>query len=240
MAATMSVSSEQTSSEYVTTVDLKSKAQAWLDALSYYAKRRPSFTLELSSSALLVMDMQNFFLDASSHAYIPAAQALVPNVRSLIELYRAHDRAIIFTRHAVAEGEDAGIMARWWRDTVREGTPHSEVIDALSPKGDEHVLRKTRYSAFYGTELERILRDGDVSSIVLTGVMTDLCCESTARDAFLRDFEVYLVIDGMATLNEELHMSSLRTLVHGFGVPMLSGEILGLGGEGVGANISKL
>jgi isochorismate hydrolase len=123
-------------------------------------------------------------------------------------------------------------MGRWWADVIREGTSDSNIVSLLEPLDSEHVLRKTRYSAFRGTTLEELLKDRGVKSLVITGVMTHLCCESTARDAFIRDFEVFFVVDATATNYEELHLSSLRTLSDGFAIPVTTDEVLdGMGGK---------
>jgi len=99
---------------------------------------------------------------------------------------------------------------------------------ALQPR--EMLFVKQHYSAFYGTRFEQLIKRLHVDTIIITGVLTHLCCESTARDAFMRGFDVVAVVDGMATLNEELHLSSLRNLVHGFAVPVLSNDLInGLG-----------
>jgi len=176
-------------------------------------------------SALLVIDMQRFFLDKGSHAYLPMAKPIVSRIRKLIKFYRAKGLPIIFTRHAVKKGEDAGIMARWWRDTIREGTPASRIIPQLKPLKNELVIRKTRYSAFYGTRLAEVLKRHKARRVVITGVLTHLCCETTARDAFMRDYEVYFVTDATATDNRDLHLSSLKTLSDGFAIPVTTKEI---------------
>ncbi len=88
------------------------------------------------------------------------------------------------------------------------------------------MLRKTRYSAFHGTGLEESLRELGVERVVIAGVMTHLCVESTAREAFIRDFEVVLATDASASASEELHLGSLRALGHGFAFLARTGELL--------------
>jgi isochorismate hydrolase len=117
-------------------------------------------------------------------------------------------------------------METWWGDVIREESPLSEIEANLTPINSDIVIRKTRYSAFLGTELETFLRERNVRSLVITGVMTHLCCESTAREAFMRDYEVYFTVNGTATQNEELHLASLRTLSNGFSIPISCEAIL--------------
>ena len=87
-------------------------------------------------------------------------------------------------------------------------------------------IEKKQYDAFLQTLLEETLRQRKIEQIVITGVMTHLCCETTARSAFMRGFEVFFTVDGTATYNEELHRASLLTLSHGFAVPVTVDELL--------------
>jgi isochorismate hydrolase len=117
-------------------------------------------------------------------------------------------------------------MGRWWADRIRDEDPMSRIVSSLKPKDSEIVLRKTKYNAFSGTDLEARLRRQGVKQLLITGVMTHLCCETTARDAFTRDFDVFVVIDGMTSSSEDLHVSSLKTLVDGFAIPVTTDEVL--------------
>ncbi len=217
---------ESKKEDYITSESISAKTQEWLEEIAHYAKNRGRFEYNPSSSALLVIDMQEFFLNEKSHAFIFASKAIISNVNDLIEAFRRCNLPVIFTRHSYKENEEPGIMGKWWGDVIRENDPHSKIIHSLAPKEEEVILRKTRYSAFYNTELEDILKRQSIESLVITGVMTHLCCETTAREAFMRDYEVYFVVDGTATQNEELHLSSLKTLSNGFAIPVTTNEIL--------------
>ena len=207
---------------------LATKTRGWLDAIDPY--RRPQrdsrLTFSPKNSALLVIDMQKYFLDESSHAYIPLGSAILENIKKLVSAFRAIDRPVIYTRHALLEDEPAGMMDRWWDDVIRVGDPLSEIDPELVPASDDDVIRKTRYNAFIGTSLESRLHATRTETLVITGVMTHLCCESTARDAFMRDYSVYFVVDGTATSSEDLHLSSLKTLTDGFATPITTEEVL--------------
>jgi isochorismate hydrolase len=124
------------------------------------------------------------------------------------------------------EDENPGIMGRWWNDVIKNEDPQSEIISELLPLENEIILRKTRYSAFYGTELEEILTIKMAKSVVICGVATHLCCETTSREAFIKDFEVYFVVDGTAAQTEELHVSSLKVLSNGFAVPVTTSALM--------------
>jgi len=216
---------------YLTHDNRTKKAGYWLNELPNHSSRKARFQLNIASAALLVLDMQEFFLSKDSHAYVPSAQAILPNIQCLIELFRKKNRPVIFSRHSLEAGEDPGIMKEWWRDTVRDGSHESELTRLLVPAESDLILRKTRYSAFFHTGLEAALREKNIISVVITGVTTHLCCDSTARDAFMRDFEVYFVVDATATWTEDFHISSLKLLSDGFVIPLTTEDIVIANGD---------
>jgi bifunctional isochorismate lyase/aryl carrier protein len=208
--------------------DLKAATRDWLQKMRPYRrdKREAQYTFLPHDSALLVIDMQQFFLDEESHAWIPRGREVLGNIAKIVDRFREMDRPVIYTRHAYLDDEPLGVMERWWNDNIREGDPLSEISPDIKPAMGDVVLRKTRYNAFIGTGLENILRSGGIQRLLITGVMTHLCCESTARDAFMRDFDVYFVVDGTASSDDDLHLSSLRTLTDGFAIPVTTEEVL--------------
>lgn len=209
-------------------LDDTSRADKWMEILRPYLRRfrREKITFVPEKSALLIIDMQRFFLDPQSHAYLSDASPILENVRKLLHVYRASSLPVIFTRHALLRNQDPGAMGRWWCDIIYEDDAMSSIVEELKPLPDEIVIRKARYSAFTNTDLDQILKNLGVTQLVITGVMTHLCCETTARDAFVRDFDVFFVIDGTATRNEDLHLSSLKTLCDGFAILVKSEEVI--------------
>ena len=175
---------------------------------------------------MLVIDMQKYFLDKSSHAYVPASKEILGNVRTLIAAYRGRSLPVIFTREGLLKNEKPGAMGRWWGNMLRIDDKMSGISPPFAPLATETVIRKSRYSAFVGTDLEKRLRRQGISGVVITGVVTHLCCESTARDAFMRDFDVFFVVDGTASDTEDLHVSSLKTLTDGFAIPMTTADVV--------------
>ncbi|MBN1211191.1 MAG: cysteine hydrolase [candidate division Zixibacteria bacterium] len=168
-------------------------------------------------AALLVIDMQNFFLNPTSPTFTCGGLAVLPRIKLLVAAFRDADRPVIFTRHVHdPEGIDAGIMKWWWQGMCVEGTPESEIHPELAPRDDEKVILKHRYSAFYNTDLETVLRGLQIEDLVISGIMTNLCCESTARDAYFRDYRLFFTADGTGSINEEMHLASLLNLAFGF------------------------
>jgi isochorismate hydrolase len=207
---------------------LTEKTKEWMELIRPYLSEHRTRAHKFSpkASALLVIDMQRYFLERESHAFLPGSESILGNVESLVARYRAKSLPIVFTRHAILPDEEPGAMGRWWGDRIRDEDPMSQIVSSLEPKNDDIVLRKSKYNAFAGTDLEAELGRLGVKQLVITGVMTHLCCETTARDAFTRDFDVFVVIDGMASSSEDLHISSLKTLADGFAIPVTTEEAL--------------
>ena len=174
-------------------------------------------------SALLILDMQRYFLEKSSHAYIPSALSIIPKIKSLAHAFNEKNLPIILTRHLNSK-EDAKLMALWWKDIITEKDDLSEIIPELNLP-NSIVIKKTQYDGFYQTPLEDILREKGITQIVITGVMSHLCCETTARSAFVRGFTVFFPVDGTATYNEDFHWATFLNLSHGFVIPLLIEEL---------------
>ncbi len=210
---------------YFTPESIRQKSREMLEGISIL-RARHDLTLTPRCSALLIIDMQRYFLDDSSHACIPAAKAIVPRIARLTQAYFEDDLPIVFTRHLNSDA-DAEMMSRWWGDLIREDDPASEIIPELDTCRGV-VIEKSQYDAFHKTHLEEMLRQKGVTQVVICGVMTNLCCETTARSAFMRGFEVYFAIDGTATHTEAFHRATLLNLAHGFAIPVLTDEILAI------------
>jgi isochorismate hydrolase len=116
-------------------------------------------------------------------------------------------------------------MATWWRDLLTEENPLSAITSELDRKHGV-TLVKTQYDAFYNTPLAELLRNRQVKQVVIGGVMTHLCCETTARSAFVHGFEIFFLIDGTASYTEAHHRAALLNLSHGFAAPVLVDEII--------------
>jgi isochorismate hydrolase len=175
-------------------------------------------TLNVPAAALLVVDMQNAFIHPDGPIYLPAGAAIVDKVAALAHAFRAAGRPVLYTRHAEdPAGGNAGMMARWWENSSpREGTWEAAIFEGLAPQPGDVVIPKIRYNAFIATDLEQRLRQARVEDLVVTGVMANLCCESTARDAFMRDYRVFFAADGTAAPSLAFHRGTLLNLSYGF------------------------
>lgn len=191
-----------------TRFDLKSDLVSnVLETVPEAALRQASVKKE--QSALLVIDMQKYFSEI--------AEPILPTLIRTVDACRRANVPVIFTQHGYEDPEkDSGMLGQWWGDPIVVGTDRWRMIPDIAPWEGENVIRKKRYSAFYETDLEMVFRNLGVKDVIVSGVMTNLCCETTARDAFVRDFRVFFLVDGAATVSEEYHLASLRNLAYGF------------------------
>ena len=208
--------------QYFTQENLKNKAKEMLEKVRKY---RDYHKIELlpEKSALLVIDMQKYFLSPSSHAHVPSAYAILPGIKKLISVYSKKKLPVIFTLHSNTK-ENAGIMKKWWPELLLEGSPESRLPKELESL-EGIIIEKNQYDAFYNTDLEQILKKKNIRQLVICGVLTNICCETTARSAFVRGFEVFFAIDGTAAYSEEHHISALINLSYGFTIPVLTEEL---------------
>jgi bifunctional isochorismate lyase/aryl carrier protein len=182
--------------------------------------------------ALLILDMQKYFLCPESHAFVPSAPELIPCILQLAEVFQRMNLPVVFTRH-LNTSLNSGMMGRWWNEVITAENPESEIHSAFNTS-EATVLKKTQYDAFFRTGLDKLLKKQGVSTVVVTGVMTNLCCETTARSAFVRGYRVLMPVDGTATMNRELHLATTANLAHGFANPVSISAILSSLGRSYG------
>jgi len=208
--------------QYFTKGNLKPKAKEIFEKVKKYRKYH-NIELSPENSALLIIDMQEYFLSPASHAYVPGAEVILPGVKKLISLYKKKNLPVIFTLHSNTE-ENAGMMGKWWPKLLGEGTEESRLPEELESYGGIRI-EKHQYDAFYETDLEEILHGRNIKQLVICGVMTNVCCETTARSAFVRGFEVFFCVDGTAAYSEEHHTATLLNLSYACAIPVLLDEL---------------
>lgn len=202
---------------YFTPETIDARAKEFLDSLPPKHTKPGGIN---QSAALLVLDMQRYFLDKDSHAFIPSAEAVIPNIKRLQQAFLDRGLKVYQTRH-INTPANALQMKTWWQNLLTEDNPYAAFIDDLCD-GRAESFSKSQYDAFFATGLEKRLRRQGIKQVVITGVMTNLCCETTARSAFVRGFEVFFALDATATYNRRFHEASLLNLAHGFAVPLLT------------------
>lgn len=195
------------------------------------------WNLAAETKALIVVDMQNGFLKpdgfmANAGLNIDQCIATIgPNQRG-IAACREASIPIIFTRYTLRpDYKDAGLLGDIYpalRDSKAMviGTRDWEIADELEPTPGDIILDKQRYSSFYNTNLEVTLRALGVTLLVVTGVTTNICVESTVRDAFFRDFKVTVLEDCVGAVDELMQQGPLHSFRYGFGDVMKSDEFI--------------
>jgi biuret amidohydrolase len=213
----------------------------------------PDFEVDWERAALVVIDLQNYGCNPEAglmpmvserypeiaRYYVPrVTETAVPNARRLLDGFRAARRPVVFTRHGplLADGSDM-IARRRRRDLeslAKTGTPalwsrgtfEHELISSLAPATGELVIDKNTSSAFNSTGIESLLRNMEIDTLVLAGMATDMCVETTARDAADRGFNVIVAEDATATFFEHHHRAALSGFARVFGQVWDSARVL--------------
>ncbi len=198
--------------------------------------------VEPGRTALVVVDMQRGFLDPGEAMEVPPAREIVPVIRALLGAFRARRLPVVFTEFTYSPAVPVlvGELHPEHRpappggprgfgmpsSSCLEGDPSARTVEALAPRPDELVVRKRWYDGFAGTELDGALRSRGVTSLVVTGTMTDICVLSTVVGAFNREYRLSVVEDGVATLWPEIQRATLDIVARAFGRVVQSKEIL--------------
>ena len=177
-------------------------------------------SIDPARTVLIVVDMENDFVKLGASFEVPAGREMLPRLKKLITFCRAHGIDIIYTTHTHRpDGTDMGRFADIYPaiadgSGLKDGTEGIEIYPEIAPEPGEIIIKKHRYSAFFGTDLDIILRGLNTDTVIITGVTTENCCHATARDAMFHDYKVLAYPDlGYGGLSgEELHRSSLIAL----------------------------
>jgi len=161
--------------------------------------------IDPKTTAMIVVDMQNDFVASGAAMETPAARAVVPKLAEALKICRDAGIKIIYTAHVHrSDGSDMGLFDDMHppianRDALVDGTPGVEIYPELAPATGEHVIKKHRYSGFFGTDLDIILREWGIDTVIVSGTTTENCCFATARDAMFRNYRVVFLSDATAT-----------------------------------------
>ncbi|MBI2358176.1 MAG: cysteine hydrolase [Deltaproteobacteria bacterium] len=187
-------------------------------------------------ACLLVVDVQNDFVHAEGSAGrrgedLSAALAAVPRLVRFIDEARRVSLPIVYIKTTHSEWTDtpAWVYRKSQQkslSTCREGTWGAEFYEGISPSSGERVVIKHRYSAFINTDLNTVLKAKGIHSVLVTGVATNVCVETTARDAYMYDYYVSVVEDCSAAYDARLHANTLENIRRHFGLVASSDEIM--------------
>src|SRR5437762_4503393 len=161
--------------------------------------------IDPKKTAMIVVDMQNDFVASGAALETPAARAVVPKLADALKICRDAGIKVIYTAHVHRrDGCDMGLFDDLHppianRAALVDGTPGVDIYPELAPAPGEHVIKKHRYSGFFGTDLDIILREWGVDTVIISGTTTENCCHATARDAMFRNYRVVFLSAATAT-----------------------------------------
>jgi ureidoacrylate peracid hydrolase len=186
-------------------------------------------TIDAARTALVVVDMQNYFVAEGFPLEIPLARGIVPNINRLARALRAAGGTVVWVQTT-----SAGALQHWANHHSFMLTPERSetrlahldekaegfaLYPKLEPKPDDLRVKKLKYSAFIpgSSDIDAQLKSSGIVSLLITGTVTNVCCESTARDAMMLDYRVVMVADGNASSSDEEHAASLNNFLSFFG-----------------------
>lgn len=195
-------------------------------------------------TALVVVDMQNYFMKAGFPSAAASSHGIVANVNRLAEALRALGGAVIWIQtKAGPEGAATGKEGWWtlrekyaperWKkrtEDLNDGAEGYALWAEMDVRPEDEMVIKRRYSAFIhgSSNLEDVLRGRGIDTILITGVATNVCCESTGRDAMMLGFRSLMVADGNATFDDAAHRASLIGFYSTFGDVQTTDEVVAL------------
>jgi biuret amidohydrolase len=185
--------------------------------------------IDPAKTVMIVVDMQNDFVAKGAKLRSDAAAAMVPKLTSTLNFCREKGIRVIYTAHVHRrDGSDMGLYDDLYspiadRSTLVDGTKGVEIFPGLAPAPGEHIIKKHRYSAFFGTDLDIILREWGVTTVIISGTTTENCCHATARDAMFNNYKVVFLSDATGSFDypdvgygamsaEEVHKATLCIL----------------------------
>lgn len=186
----------------------------------------------MHKNAVLVIDVVKDFTDPAGKVPHPQAAGIVPHIDAFVRDARAHNALIIWVIDQHRQGKPDWELENV-RDHCTEGTPGVELAPPLAPQPQDYVINKRRYSAFFATDLDLILRDNHVDTVVLTGTKTNVCIRATAQDAFQRNYRVLVPRECVSTDKEHLQIANLEDINSYMGRVLPVAEVLAVlaGGE---------
>lgn len=196
----------------------------------YERDRHWAFEIKKNECALIVVDLQEDFVNPKNPMCIPEAYRQIPRVKKLIEACRSLKVPVIYTAHNIA-ADCCHDFYQFWppikAGAIKEGTPGADIYHEIYPQPGERVIRtKHTYCSFSGTDLDYVLRNLGVKTVIICGTLTNCCCESTARTAFFKGYHVVFGSDVNATDNPLAHEATIRTMRRAFARVMSGDQII--------------
>ncbi len=177
-------------------------------------------------TALIIIDMQNDFLLENAPICCPGGLDIVKNIEKLARHFRTNDQPVIFTQDE-HQKQDFGLQLDHENpEHCLEGTCGIDFYKDLKPYENDYIIKKRRYSAFFATDLDLLLRRLDMNTLILTGVATDVCVEATAQDAQQLGYHVIVIPECVAGTSFIAHQAALDNIKVHFGKIISLNKIL--------------
>lgn len=177
---------------------------------------------KLNKPAILVVDMLNDFVTGSLGC--DRAREIVPATAALLDAAREHDVPVIFCNDCHIKGIDRELTI--WGDHAIKGTPGAEVIPELPISEKDYVVPKRRYSGFFQTDLDILLKELGVQTVIITGLHTHMCCRHTSADAFCLGYDVVVAKEATNSFTEEDYQGGLAYLKTCYGADAYTNDEL--------------
>jgi ureidoacrylate peracid hydrolase len=183
-------------------------------------------TMNKESTAILVVDMLNDFMKPGGKMVLDTGKVIIEPIQKLLEWGRKNGIPIVYVNdsHRLGLREDWEFKKR--AEHCIDGTWGAEVIEELKPQDDDFIIKKSRFSGFYETNLNLTLKDLKIDTVVVVGVVTNICVRSTVHDAFFRGYHVLVPRDCVMATGEREQESSLYDIETHFGVVTTSDNII--------------
>lgn len=191
-------------------------------------KKDLTYTINKESTAILVVDMLNDFVKPGGKMVLDTGKVIIEPIRGLLEKARNNGLPIVYVNDAHRPGlrEDREFKKR--AEHCIEGTWGAEVIDELKPQQDDFIVKKRRFSGFYETDLDLTLKDLKIDTVIIIGMVTNICVRSTIHDAFFKGYNVIVPEDCVMATGEREQESSLYDIETHFGEVTTSERIIEL------------
>ena len=195
--------------------------------------------LDPRTSALVIVDMQNTFCLPGAPGEVPEAREIVRAINDLAARMRDLGVPVIWVLHTNSQSDGVSDWEVFFNHVVRNPDVKKRMVDSLAPENQkvwddliveeqDTVIIKNRYSALAhgSSNLERVLRSRGIDTVLVGGTKTNVCCDSTARDAMMLDFKSVMISDCCAASSDDEHLASLETFIQQFGDVMTSEEVM--------------
>lgn len=201
--------------------------------------------VDSARTALVVVDMQNVFCAPGAPVEVPTAREIVPNINRLARATREAGGLVVWVQMTVARHEDWALVL----DNLVTPEVGAATLAGIKPGSEGHALwpqmepapgdlyvAKNRFSAFLpsSSNIAELLRGRGIEYVIVTGTLTNVCCESSARDAAMMDFKTFMVSDANAAITDEAHLATLSSFIGSFGDVRSTAEMVSMLETGAG------